>query len=85
MPIVVGLSSASGIGGGVILMPLLMVSFKLFPQDAVPVSTFNILIGSIIKLSMGGGSSKASSGDYESATLMLPLMLLGSQVGVLIN
>lgn len=45
--ILMALAVMSGIGGGGIIVPLLMVFYKLSTKEAVAVSGFTILVGSI--------------------------------------
>lgn len=45
--ILMALAVMSGIGGGGIIVPLLMVFYKLATKEAVAVSGFTILVGSV--------------------------------------
>jgi uncharacterized membrane protein YfcA len=45
--ILMALAVMSGIGGGGIIVPLLMVFYKLSTKEAVAVSGFTILVGSV--------------------------------------
>jgi len=47
LTILMALAVMSGIGGGGIIVPLLMVFYKLNTKEAVAVSGFTILVGSV--------------------------------------
>ena len=52
LTILMALSVMSGIGGGGIIVPLLMVFYKLETKRAIAISGFTILVGSIARFGM---------------------------------
>ena len=83
------LAVMSGIGGGGIIVPLLMVFYQLDTKSAIAASGFTILTGSIARYFMTAGDrhpdKDATCIEYGLANVMLPTVLVGSIAGVLIN
>jgi uncharacterized membrane protein YfcA len=83
------LAVISGIGGGGIVVPLLMVFYNMNTKEAVAISGFTMLMGCCcrygIVLRMRHPDKDATTVDYSVANLMLPTVLLGSVTGVFIN
>jgi uncharacterized membrane protein YfcA len=83
------LAVVSGIGGGGIVVPLLMIFYEQDTKVAVAVSGFTILLGSLCRYATtinGRHPDKdATCIDYSVTNLMLPTVLVGSITGVFIN
>lgn len=85
------LCSAAGIGGGGIYVAVLMVSGRLSPHNAVPLSKAIVFFGSIASLivnlfHMRGRSATAKSViDTDACRLVVPATLIGTFLGVLLN
>ena len=83
------LAVMSGIGGGGIIVPLLMIFYKLSTKEAIAVSGFTILTGSLcryaITLKDRHPDKNATCIEYGLANVMLPTVLVGSITGVLFN
>lgn len=83
------LAVMSGIGGGGIIVPLLMIFYKLDTKEAVAVSGFTILTGSITRYIITFNDrhplKDATCIDYGITNVMLPTVLIGSIVGVFFN
>ena len=83
------LAVMSGIGGGGIIVPLLMVFYKLSTKEAIAVSGFTILTGSIcrfvITLNQRHPDKDAPCIEYGLSNVMLPTVLIGSVAGVFFN
>jgi uncharacterized membrane protein YfcA len=83
------LAVMSGIGGGGIIVPLLMVFYKLSTKEAIAISGFTILTGSITRYMITLGDrhpdKDATCIEYGLANVMLPTVLVGSISGVLFN
>jgi uncharacterized membrane protein YfcA len=86
---IIALANAGGIGGGGIIVVICMVFIQFDPQRSVACSNFCIFIGAIIRLWLNfkqkHPEKNAISIDYAVITVMLPLMLLGTMIGVEIN
>lgn len=83
------LAVMSGIGGGGIIVPLLMVFYKLDTKAAIAASGFTILTGSIARYLITARDrhpdKDATTIEYGLSCVMLPTVLVGSIAGVLIN
>lgn len=83
------LAVMSGIGGGGIIVPLLMVFYKLDTKGAIAASGFTILTGSLcryaITINERHPDKDATCIEYGLANVMLPTVLIGSITGVLFN
>jgi|Transcript_49343 uncharacterized membrane protein YfcA len=87
------LCSAAGIGGGGIYVAVLMVTGKLTPHNAVPLSKAIVFFGSIASLFVnmykalgsGGTSAPKSVIDTDACRLVVPATLIGTFLGVLLN
>ena len=83
------LAVMSGIGGGGIIVPLLMVFYKLQTKKAIAVSGFTILIGSLSRFFMTYKArhpkKDATCIEYSVTNVMLPVVLMGSVAGVFFN
>jgi uncharacterized membrane protein YfcA len=79
----------SGIGGGGIIVPLLIVFFDFATKSAIAISGFTILCGTItrylITLNERHPNKDATAIEYGLSNVMLPTVLLGSITGVLFN
>ena len=79
----------TGIGGGGINVPLLMAFYKLSTKEAIAVSGFAILIGSITRFATTfkdrHPEKDATCIEYGITNVMLPMVLIGSISGVFFN
>jgi len=89
LTIMMMLAVVSGIGGGGIVVPLLMIFYELNTKVAVSVSGFTILLGSISRylttFKNRHPDKDATTIEYSITNLMLPTVLVGSITGVFIN
>lgn len=89
LTILMALAVMSGIGGGGIIVPLLMVFYKLSTKEAIAVSGFTILTGSICRyiltLNQRHPDKDATCIEYGLSNVMLPTVLVGSISGVFFN
>lgn len=83
------LAVMSGIGGGGIIVPLLIVFYKLETKAAIAVSGCTILSGSIsrffITFKDRHPHKDATCIEYGISNVMLPTVLVGSLSGVVFN
>ena len=83
------LAVMAGIGGGGIIVPLLMVFYKLDTKSAIAASGFTILTGSLcrymITINERHPDKDATCIEYGLANVMLPTVLIGSITGVIFN
>ena len=87
--IFMALANISGIGGGGVAIPMLMGFFGFENKKAIAISSFTILISTIARFFYTFNNKhpeKPNSTllDYNLAAVMMPLTLLGSQIGAYI-
>ena len=76
----------AGIGGGGIAVSLIIAFFKFTTKPAVALSSFSILINSIMRYLYNWNTKNPSKPgmvliEYSLATVMCPTTLAGSQIG----
>lgn len=85
----VGLANVSGIGGGGITVPLVAICWGFSTKEAIAISGATIFWGSIVRFAYSSGKKhpekKATQIDYGIVLVMLPLVIIGTTTGVLIN
>lgn len=83
------LSVMAGVGGGGIIVSFIMVFCNLDIKDAVAISGFTILVGSLTRFAITfqerHPGKDAVQIDYTLSTVMLPTVLVGSTLGILFN
>ncbi|KAL2613882.1 hypothetical protein R1flu_025574 [Riccia fluitans] len=85
-----GLSSAGGLGGGGLFVPLFNLLLQFDPKTSAALSNFMILGGSAVNLWINLQQHHTvwvhkPVIDFDVLLLMLPNMLLGISVGVILN
>jgi uncharacterized membrane protein YfcA len=88
--ILIGMAAASGIGGGGMVMPIVIIFFGYYAEEAVSLSNFSIMTSGILRFVMNFSQKHPERNerlaiDYDTVLLLLPMVLLGSSVGVLLN
>lgn len=79
------LANATGIGGGGMLVPLLILLMQFEPRKAIPLSKAIILGGAIISVAMSLSGKNKNLIDFRIVSLLQPMILLGTAVGVALN
>ena len=89
--LVMALCVVAGIGGGGIAVSLIIAFFKFTTKPAVALSSFSILINSIMRYIYNWKTPNPSKNkpgmalvDYSLASVMSPTTLAGSQIGALV-
>lgn len=82
------MAGGGGVGGGSLLVPIFVVINRFLPQEAIPLSKATIFAGSIGNLILNVFKSHPYDHrrvliDYETATVLEPIALYGTVVGVL--
>jgi uncharacterized membrane protein YfcA len=89
LPALVGLANVAGIGGGGITVPVVMICWGFDTKQSVAISGATIFVGSVVRffysIDRKHPEKKATSIDYGIVIVMLPLVLVGSFTGVLVN
>jgi uncharacterized membrane protein YfcA len=89
IPIVLALANVGGVGGGGLVIPIIMALFMFTTKEAIAISGFTILCGAVARFIMTVNQKHpekdATVIDYGIVIVMMPLVLVGSFVGVLVN
>lgn len=83
--VICNLANATGIGGGGMLVPLLILLMQFKPREAIPLSKSIILGGAIVSVIMSMCGKNKMLIDYRIVSLLQPMILLGTAVGVTLN
>lgn len=82
-------ANATGIGGGGIHMPLLILVFQFLPKQAVPLSQCLVLGGAIVATLLNLKKKSIETGepliDLNIIAILQPGMLLGTIFGVMVH
>jgi len=85
----VGMANVGGIGGGGMTVPLVAICWGFSTKESIAISGFTIFFGSVLRFFYGLNKKhpqkKATNIDYGIVIVMLPLVIVGSSTGVLIN
>lgn len=83
------LSNAGGVGGGGLVIPILLLMFKFYTHEAIPVSKLTIFMGAVTSFILNFGQlhpeRKAISIDYNIPYLIVPMLLFGTMCGISLN
>lgn len=83
------LSNAGGIGGGGLLIPILLLIFKFYTHEAIPISKLMIFSGAVTSFVLGFKQKHPFRDtitiDYNIPLLLVPMVLFGTMVGVTMN
>lgn len=89
LTLLMSLSVMAGVGGGGIIVSFIMVFCKLDIKDAITISGFTIVVGSLSRFAMTykerHPSKDATCIEYGITNIMLPTVLIGSILGILFN
>lgn len=79
----------AGVGGGGIVIPFCMTFFGFTTKGAIALSGFTILSCSVTRYVFSFNEKHPEKDaviiDYGLATIMLPIVMMGSMTGVLVN
>mgnify|MGYP000187352156 CR=1 FL=1 len=84
------IANAGGVGGGPMIIPALVSVYKFSSTDSVPMSKITIFAGALtsfasIALARHHTDKNRLLVNYELATLIIPPVLAGTQVGVVLT
>ena len=83
------MSNASGLGGGLLFIPVLLLILNFYPHEAIPISKIVIFTGALTsfiqntKVKRPGRNSKAL--NYNLVIVNSPNLLMGTILGVTLN
>lgn len=83
------ITNAGGVGAGTIIIPCYIVFFNFVTSDAIPLSRVTIFSGSLVNYILNfrnrdPHSDKRFLINYTLASVMMPLLLSGTQLGVML-
>ncbi len=83
------LSNAGGVGGGGLVIPILLLMFKFYTHEAIPISKLTIFTGALTSFLLGFKQihpyRKAITIDFNIPYLIVPMLLFGTMVGISLN
>lgn len=84
------ITNAGGVGAGTIIIPAYIVFFDFVSSDAIPLSRITIFAGSLVNYIINWTqrdphNEKRFLINYSLASVMMPLLLAGTQVGVILS
>lgn len=88
--VLVAMTNSGGVGAGTVITPTIIIFFLYPISFAIPQARVTITTGSLITFIMTGFSRKSNNPnrfqtDYSLAAVITPLLLAGSQVGVIFS
>ena len=91
--VLLALSNIGGIGGGGIIIPIAISLFGMSTREAIAISNSTIMLGSVARYLLFSAHEKHPEVsivnktviDHSLTTIMVPMVLVGSYVGVLLN
>ena len=89
LAVMLAMANVGGVGGGGLIIPIIMAFFKFTTKGAIALSGFTIFTGSLARFiyayNMRHPDKDATLIDYGIVIVMMPLVLVGSFIGVLVN
>ena len=89
LTVLLALASVGGVGGGGLIIPVMMTFFSFSTKEAIAISGFTIFSGSVARFiycyNQRHPNKDATIIDYGIVIVMMPLVLVGSFIGVLVN
>jgi uncharacterized membrane protein YfcA len=88
MPLLLGIASLAGLGGGVVFVPLMMAFFHFKTKDTVAMSLAIVFESGVIRTFLFSWWAKhperpTTEIDFNTIRVVYPLFLVGSYFGVL--
>ena len=89
LPPLLAFANVGGVGGGGLIIPITMALYQFPTKEAIAISGFTIFAGAVMRffyqVSDKHPNKKATIIDYGIVIVMMPMVLVGSFVGVLVN
>jgi len=84
------LANAGGLGAGAVIIPVYIFLYDFAPTDSIPLSKITIFAGAIASVMLSACQRRDDDKNlllinYEMATTMIPLLLIGTMIGVLLS
>ena len=91
MPIFFALASVGGLGGGVVMFPILIGLFQFSTKDSISISTAIVFESAFIRFVCSSAYAphpdreNATEVDYNLVRVVFPAFLVGSFFGVIVS
>jgi uncharacterized membrane protein YfcA len=89
LPVLLAFANVGGVGGGGIIIPLTMSLFRFTMKSSISISVFCIMCGAIVRFfyqwTEKHPDKNSTMVEYQIVIVMMPMVLVGSFVGVLVN
>lgn len=83
------ITNAGGVGAGTVIIPVFEIFYNFVSSDAIPLSRITIFAGSLVNYLLNWNQRDERTGrhliDYRLSAVMMPLLLAGTQVGVILS
>lgn len=84
------ITNAGGVGAGTVIIPVYMFFYNFVSSDAIPLSRITIFAGSLVNFIINMKERDPTNKnklliDYSLASVMMPLLLAGTQIGVILS
>jgi uncharacterized membrane protein YfcA len=88
--LIVMMANAGGLGGGGVVIPVGIAFYKFDTREAIAMSNASVFISSLVRFMLILKKKHPLKGfgvvvDYDIATLMLPSIIVGANLGVIAN
>ncbi len=85
----IGMANVGGVGGGGMTVPLVSICWGFQTKNSIAISGTTIFLGAVVRyfytLNKKHPEKKATLIDFGIVIVMLPLVIVGSATGVLVN
>lgn len=83
-------ANAGGLGAGAVMIPVYMVLYGFSATDSIPLSKVTILAGAIVNFLLSWKTRHHKNPNrflinYNQAAVIIPLLLAGTQIGVILS
>lgn len=83
-------ANAGGLGAGAVMIPVYMIFYSFSATDSVPLSKITIFAGAIVNLILSWNTRHHKDPNrfltnYNQAAVIIPLLLAGTQIGVILS
>jgi hypothetical protein len=89
LPILLAFANVGGIGGGGLIVPITMALFQFTMKSSIVISGFTIFTGAVVRFFYQWNNKHPKKNstiiEYNIVIVMMPMVLVGSFVGVLLN
>ena len=83
-------ANAGGLGAGAVIIPIYMIFYGFSATDSVPLSKITIFAGAVVNFVLMWKTRQPKNPnkfliDFNQAAIIVPLLLAGTQIGVILS